>query len=60
MAVGEEDLKAFLSKVMEVERRYATDQKNATSKRRGEVRELVENWAERFAAVEAKEAEGAA
>ncbi len=60
MAVNDEDLMAFLGKVMEVERRYATEQKNVASKRKGDVKELVENWAERFAAVDAREVEGAA
>ena len=61
MAMTDEDLKEFLEKVMDVERGYANEERNATSKRKAEVRKLVDLYASRFAIEDSNlENEGAA
>lgn len=62
MALTDEDLMGFLSKVMVVERRYASEERNVASRRKADIKELVERHAELFAETELKaaEADGAA
>lgn len=54
MSVNQEDLEAFLERVMDVERRFANERKNQQSERRSRLRQAIEEFAARKLDVEAE------